>query len=336
MSQKILAVDDEPDILRITQYLLESWGYEVASASNGREAIEVARQEMPDLILMDVNMEEMNGLEACQHLKSDFSTSFIPVIMLTSQDEVSDKITGLEKGADDYVIKTVDPLELKARIEMVIRRTQEQSNANPLTKLPGNVVIERMVQQKLSSGEEFSVCYCDLDNFKAYNDKYGYEAGDRVLVHTADLLVNSVREKGNPGDFVGHIGGDDFVAVTDPSHEDAVCSTMIQNFDQSIADFYDQEDKGRKYIQVENRSGAMERFPIMSITVAVVNNVTERAGSSHEISERAAELKKYLKRFQGSNYLSERRSGPENEAGNKPAGASGDVLQPAQGLGNGR
>ena len=126
------------------------------------------------------------------------------------------------------------------------------------------------------------------------------------------------------------------MAVTDPSHEDAVCSTMIQNFDQSIADFYDQEDKARKYIHVENRSGAMERFPIMSITVAVVNNVTERAASSHEIAERAAELKKYLKRFQGSNYLSERRGDSEKAAGNKPAGASGDALQPAQRLGNGR
>ena len=126
------------------------------------------------------------------------------------------------------------------------------------------------------------------------------------------------------------------MAVTDPAHEDAVCSTMIQSFDQSIADFYDEEDKTRKCIQVENRSGTMERFPIMSITVAVVNNVTERAGSSHEIAERAAELKKYLKRFQGSNYLSERRGGSDDAAGNKPAGASGDVLQPAQGFGNGR
>jgi diguanylate cyclase (GGDEF)-like protein len=334
LSQKILAVDDEPDILRLTQYLLESWGYEVASASNGREAIEVARQEVPDLILMDVNMEEMNGLEACEHLKGDFSTSFIPVIMLTSQDQVNDKITGLGKGADDYVIKTVDPLELRARIEMVIRRTQEQSNANPLTKLPGNVVIERVVQQKLESGSEFSVCYCDLDNFKAYNDKYGYEAGDRVIVHTAELLMEAIREKGDPSDFVGHIGGDDFVAVTTPSNEDAICNTMMQNFDQSIAKFYDQKDKDRKYIEVENRTGALERFPIMSITIAVVNNVTDPAASSHAIAERAAELKKYLKRFQGSNYLSERRG--SLEAVKDKTGAAGNVVQAAQGLGNGR
>jgi diguanylate cyclase (GGDEF)-like protein len=335
LSHKILAVDDEPDILRLTQYLLESWGYQVASASNGREAIEVAKQEVPDLILMDVNMEEMNGLEACQQLKSDFSTSFIPVIMLTSQDQVNDKITGLEKGADDYVIKTVDPLELRARIEMVIRRTQEQSNANPLTKLPGNIVIERVVQQRLAAGGEFSVCYCDLDNFKAYNDKYGYESGDRVIVHTARLLIQSARENGHSNDFVGHIGGDDFVMVTTPTHEDAICSSMIKRFDETIPDFYDQEDRDRKHIEVENRSGSLERFPIMSITIAVVNNVTERVSSSHAIAERAAELKKYLKRFQGSNYLSERRGSPESH--NNPAEAApGKVLQTAQGLGHGR
>jgi diguanylate cyclase (GGDEF)-like protein len=334
LTHKILAVDDEPDILRLTQYLLESWGYEVASAENGREAIEVARQEIPDLILMDVNMEEMNGLEACEHLKSDFSTSFIPVIMLTSQDQVSDKITGLGKGADDYVIKTVDPLELKARIEMVIRRTQEQSSANPLTKLPGNIMIERVVQQRLAAGSEFSVCYCDLDNFKAYNDKYGYEAGDRVIVHTARLLIQSVREKGDPSDFVGHIGGDDFVIVTNQTREDGICSGMIKSFDETIPDFYDQQDKTRQHIEVENRSGSLERFPIMSITIAVVNNVTEKVRSSHAIAERAAELKKYLKRFQGSNYLSERRGAPEQP--NQKPGPSGNVLEAAQRLGHGR
>jgi diguanylate cyclase (GGDEF)-like protein len=333
LPQKILAVDDEPDILRLTQYLLESWGYEVASASNGREAIQVAREVAPDLILMDVNMEEMNGLEACEHLKSDYATSFIPVIMLTSQDQVNDKIKGLDRGADDYVIKTVDPLELRARIEMVIRRTQEQSAANPLTKLPGNIAIERVVKERLEAGATFSVCYCDLDNFKAYNDKYGYEAGDRVIAHTAQLLVQSIREKGHQGDFVGHIGGDDFVVVTTPDNEDAICSNIVKRFDETIPDFYDQEDLRKKHIEVENRTGTLERFPIMSITVAVVNNAAERIGSSHAIAERAAELKKYLKRFQGSNYLSERRS---SEAGNiEKTPATGNVLSAAQELGNG-
>lgn len=329
--QKILAVDDEPDILRLTQYLLESWGYEVATASNGREAIDVARIELPDLVLMDVNMEEMNGFEACEHLKSDYATSFIPVIMLTSQDQIHNKVIGLDKGADDYVIKTVDPLELKARIEMVIRRTQEQSNANPLTKLPGNVVIERVVRQRLTSGNLFAVCYADLDNFKAYNDKYGYEAGDRVIQHTARLLMQAVRQAGNPDDFVGHIGGDDFVLVTTPDRDDAICSEIVSVFDKTIPEFYDEEDRESQCIQVENRSGVMERFPIMSITIAVVSNVSDRFETSHVIAERAAELKKYLKRFQGSNYLSERRSHQQADAaGHAPP------VQATQGLGSGQ
>lgn len=313
MSQKILAVDDEPDILRLTQFLLESWGYEVAIAPNGEEAIRVAKAEAPDLILMDVNMEQMNGFEACERLKSDYMTAAIPVVMLTSQDQIQNKVEGLGKGADDYVIKTVDPLELKARIEMVIRRTQEQSAANPLTRLPGNTAIERVVQGHLQSGKTFSVCYCDLDNFKAYNDKYGYEAGDRVIVHTANLLIRASRDKGNAEDFVGHIGGDDFVVITTIDREDGICKDVINNFDETIPEFYPQADRTRKFIQVENRSGTLERFPIMSITIAVVNNAVEQFPSSHIIAERAAELKKYLKRFQGSNYLSERRGGQKTD-----------------------
>ncbi len=307
--QKILAVDDEPDILRLTQYLLESWGYEVSTASSGAEAVREAKSNPPDLILMDVNMQEMNGIEACEHLKSDFATSFIPVIMLTSQDQTKDKVSGLEKGADDYVIKTVDPLELRARIEMVIRRTQEQSSANPLSKLPGNVAIERMVTKRIGARRPFSVCYCDLDNFKAYNDKYSYQAGDRVIIHTARLLVDTAKRKGNPDDFVGHIGGDDFVLITTPEAEDGICAEIIGSFDSTIPDFYDREDRRQKGIEVESRSGAMERFPIMTITIAVVSTLGSGDESPLAIAERAAEVKKYLKRFMGSNYLSDRRAG---------------------------
>jgi diguanylate cyclase (GGDEF)-like protein len=319
LPQKILAVDDEPDILRLTQFLLQSWGYEVTTASSGKEAIERAHGETPDLILMDVNMEEMNGFEACEVMKNDFATSFIPIIMLTSQDQVQNKIKGLGKGADDYIIKTVDPLELQARIEMVIRRTQEQSGANPLTRLPGNLAIDREIKKRLSGGAEFSICYCDLDNFKAYNDKYGYEAGDRVISHTARILMNAVRESGASSDFLGHIGGDDFVVVTTPRHDTEICTSVVDRFDATISEFYDEDDRRRNGIQVENRSGRLENFPIMTITVAVITGSRSELESTHLIAERAAELKKYLKRFRGSNYLSERRRSGKPRADGMPA-----------------
>lgn len=315
MSQKILAVDDEPDILRLTQFLLESWGYEVSTASSGKEAVEQAQVIEPDLILMDVNMEEMNGFEACEKIKGDFATSFIPVIMLTSQDQVQNKVHGMGKGADDYVIKTVDPLELQARIEMVIRRTQEQSGANPLTRLPGNLALEREIKKRLDTGDAFSVCYCDLDNFKAYNDKYGYEAGDKVIFHTAQIIMNTVRGLSESDDFVGHIGGDDFVVLTTPERDNAIVKAIAAKFDETIVEFYDDEDLERKSIQIENRAGELERFPIMSITLAIISGSKEDFESTHVIAERAAELKKYLKKFQGSNFLSERRGLREEALG---------------------
>ena len=309
MSEKILVVDDEPDILRLTQFLLESWGYEVSTASSGAEAIEGARSQEPDLILMDVNMEEMDGFDACERIKNDFATSFIPVVMLTSQDQIQNKITGLGIGADDYVIKTVDPRELRARIEMVIRRTRERSGANPLTRLPGNLAIELEIKRRLKHGE-VSVCYGDLDNFKAYNDKYGYEAGDKVISHTAQVLMNAVREAGDSTDFLGHIGGDDFVILTTPAHDLETCRHAVEHFDATITNFYDRADLAGNGIQVENRSGLLENFPIMTITLAIVSGNADDFVTSHVIAERAAELKKYLKRFRGSNYLSERRAQP--------------------------
>ncbi len=308
LSTKILLVDDEPDILRLTQFLLESWGFEVITASSGVSAIAATKANSPGLILMDVNMEQMNGFEACAQLKNNFETSSIPIIMLTSQDQIHSKITGLDKGADDYVIKTVDPLELRARIEMVIRRTQEQSSISPLTRLPGNMIIDRVIKRHVEETQIFSVCYCDLDNFKAYNDKYGYQAGDQILVRTAEILMHSVRQEGNLQDFVGHIGGDDFVLVTTPDREDAICSDIIQRLDAMIPEFYNHKDRMQKCIQVTNREGRIQKFPLMTITIAVVNNIDQIFTSSLVIAERAAELKKYLKHFPGSNYLSERRS----------------------------
>lgn len=323
MSQRILAVDDEPDILRLTVFLLESWGYDVSTAANGRQALERARCDEPDLILMDVNMEEMNGFEACERIKADFSTSCIPVIMLTSQDQIQKKITGLGKGADDYVIKTVDPLELQARIEMVIRRTQEQSGANPLTRLPGNLVLDRQIRDRLERGDRFSVCYADLDNFKAYNDKYGFEAGDQVIVHSAQLLIGCVRELGGEDDFIGHIGGDDFVVITTPDRDEPLCQSVIDAFDGSIHDFYDVADLERGGIEVENRSGVLDTFPVMTITLAVLRGDQDDFQSTHLIAERAVELKKYLKKFPGSNFQRERRS--HRKGANAPGGSLDEV-----------
>jgi diguanylate cyclase (GGDEF)-like protein len=307
MQRRILLVDDEVDVLAWIGSLLESWGYQVQTSSDGFEAIQLARATKPDLILLDVGMDPMSGPEVCETLKQDYVTRSIPVILLTVHDQLRRKVEGLSRGADDYVVKTVDPLELQARIETVVRRTEEQSNANPLTKLPGNVAIDREVAKRWSSRERFSVCYCDIDNFKAYNDRCGYEAGDKIILHTAHILVDAVAGFGRADDFVGHIGGDDFVFLTIPVFQENICKEIIARFDETIPSFYNEEDRERGYFEIENRRGELETFPLMTITIAAINNVRKQFESPHIISERAAEIKKYLKQFEGSNYLSDRR-----------------------------
>ena len=316
MVEKILIVDDEVDGTELTRSLLLAWGYEVITASSGPEAIETTKSELPDLILMDVHLGDMDGPEVCQRLRDNFATRFIPIMMLTVDDQVRRKVEGLGKGADDYVQKTIDPEELKARVETLIRRTCEQANVNPLTKLPGNIVIEQLVRERLENGATFSVCYCDLDNFKAYNDRYGYAAGDRVLLHTSQLIVQTVNKMGGEQDFVGHIGGDDFVFVTTPDKEVELSHAIMAIFDASIAQFYAEEDRQNQGITLESHTGEPKRYPLMTITIAAVNNDEKEFESHRILAERAAEIKLYLKQSEGSNFLSDRR-GPEEKRRSK-------------------
>ncbi len=316
MADKVLIVDDDVDCLQLTGELLLEWDYRVITAASGAVAVEKAKRELPDLILMDVHLGDMTGPDVCQELRQHFATRFIPIIMLTVEDQVRRKIEGLAKGADDYVMKTIDPEELKARVETLIRRTSEQANVNPLTKLPGNLVIEQLVRERLENGVTFSVCYCDLDNFKAYNDRYGYAAGDRVLLHTSQLIVQTVNKMGGEQDFVGHIGGDDFVFVTTPDREAELSHAIMAIFDASIAQFYAEEDRQNQGITLESHSGEPKRYPLMTITIAAVNNDEKKFESHRILAERAAEIKRYLKQSEGSNFLSDRR-GPEEKRHSK-------------------
>ena len=256
---------------------------------------------------MDVHLGDMNGADVCEKLHEYFATRFIPIIMLTVDDQVGRKVEGLAKGAYDYVLKTIDPEELKARVETLIRRTWDQANVNPLTKLPGNLVIEDVVRERFQRGDTFSVCYCDLDNFKAFNDRYGYTAGDRVLLHTSRLIVQTVNKMGGAQDFVGHLGGDDFVFVTTPNKESVLSDAIMLSFDASIAQFYDEEDRQNQGITLDSRDGEAQHYPLMTITIAAVNNDKKKFESHRIIGERAAEIKLHLKRFEGSNFLSDRR-----------------------------
>ena len=216
MPESILVVDDDPDIARFVEVNLRSAGYEVSVASDGEEALEKAGSLRPDLVLLDVMMPRIDGFEVAHRLRRNPQTSNTSIIMLTAKALATDKVLGLTAGADDYIIKPFDPIELLARVKGTLRRAKEMRNLSPLTGLPGNIRIQEEIERMVREESPFAVLYADLDNFKAYNDQKGFVQGDGLIQATARILQDAVVEHAGADGFVGHVGGDDFVAVVPP------------------------------------------------------------------------------------------------------------------------
>jgi len=307
MGTKILIADDDPDIREILKITLSEGNYEIIEASNGQEALEIIRSKPLDLALLDYKMPLMDGRQVCNLVKKDLLLQHLPVIMVTGKGEVSDKISGIDAGADDYVVKPFEPKELLARIKMVLRRTQRDLEANPLTRLPGNVSILNELSNCVESKKSYAICYVDLDKFKAYNDKYGFECGDNVIRETARILLNAVKEYGSNDNFVGHIGGDDFVVVTTPSLADKICEKIIHDFDKISPTFYNEEDRTNGYIIGYDRQSKIHKIPLLSISIGVVSNEMRSITHVAQIGEIGAELKKLAKSMEKSNYVKDKR-----------------------------
>ncbi|MBI3929489.1 MAG: response regulator [Armatimonadetes bacterium] len=308
---KILVVDDDPVLLRMVKTFLESAPAEfsVLTADSGEKALQVARSEVPDLILLDLMMPGMDGIEVCERLRTSRLTYLIPVIMLTASASQVHRLDALRTGVDDYISKPFDPEELEARIEGLIRRIRLSRASNPLTGLPGNLTIEQEITRRIQRGEMLACCYIDIDNFKAFNDKYSFEKGDECIKLVSDLLIQTAEEIGQPEDFIGHIGGDDFIYMTSPERVDTVCPFIIEKFDKHAPGLYNEEDLERGYIEVENRQQQTQRFPIMTLSIGVTTNERRLLTSALQVAEIAAELKHAAKRAVGkSNYIIDRRS----------------------------
>ncbi|PIP21047.1 MAG: diguanylate cyclase response regulator [Candidatus Omnitrophica bacterium CG23_combo_of_CG06-09_8_20_14_all_40_11] len=304
---RILLVDDDPDILDVLQISLSEENYEILKAMDGEEAIRIIKSKPLDLVLLDYAMPKMNGRQVCIEVKKDILLRHLPIIMVTGKGEVSDKVGGIDAGADDYIVKPFEPKELLARIRMILRRTARDLEANPLTRLPGNISILNELASCLKSKALFAVCYLDIDKFKSYNDKYGFEHGDEVIRETARILIQSTQELGNPNDFVGHIGGDDFVIVTAPDVVDNLCKKIIADFEKTVPSFYNETDRKKGYIIGHDRQGREQKIPFLSISIGVVTNEFRKIGHVAQIGEIGAELKSYAKSLERSNYIKDKR-----------------------------
>lgn len=307
MAVKILIVDDDPDIRDILKLTLSEENYEVAEAGDGEEALKMINSKTPDLVLLDYKIPKLNGRQVCAEIKKDLLLRHLPVIMVTGKGDISDKVGGLDAGADDYIVKPFEPKELLARIRMVLRRTQIDLEANPLTHLPGNVSILNELSKRIDSQVPLAACYIDLDKFKSYNDKYGFEHGDEVIRETARMLIRTIQQCGNPTDFIGHIGGDDFVVITTPNVVDKVCDGLIAEFEKASPSFYNDEDRKKGFIIAKDRKGQEQKIALLSVSIGVVTNEFRKIDHMAQINEIGAELKHYAKSLERSNYVKDQR-----------------------------
>jgi len=307
MKEQILVVDDDPDILQFVRMNLELEGFEVVTANGGREALDKAHDRPPDLVLLDVMMPEMDGLTVLSKLRASSATANVPVIVLTAKALAEDRVKGLDLGADDYITKPFEVEELVARVRTVLRRAQQMRDLSPLTGLPGNFRIAGELEDRVGGSRLFSVVHADIDNFKAFNDHYGFMRGDLVIKYTAQAILDAAADCGDADAFVGHVGGDDFVAVIHPDHVEGFCESVLKHYDEGILDFYDTADALQGYIEVTDRRGERHAFPIASISMGVATNQRRAINSEWEASAVASEMKEYAKRRPGSTYEIDRR-----------------------------
>lgn len=305
--QKILIVDDDPDILDILRLTLEQEGFVVSEASDGEEALQKVSKEALDLVIVDYRMPKRDGIDVCSQIKKDILLRHMPVIMLTGLSELDYKLTGIDAGADDYIVKPFEPRELVARVKMILRRSTSDLDANPLTRLPGNVAILNEIESYIKMGRKFAVCYIDLNKFKSFNDRYGFERGDEAIRSTGRILIDAVAKEGNQNDFIGHIGGDDFILITTPDKVDTLCSRVIKEFDSTIPNLYDKGDRDKGFIVSKDRQGNTVELPLMSISIGVVTNEYNPITHFGQVGQIGAELKAYAKTLGSSTYVKNRR-----------------------------
>ena len=303
----ILIADDEPDLRDILRTVLESAGYTVIEAPDGEEALQLVRKQPPDLLILDYMMPRMTGPQVCAVLKEDMLLRHLPIIMLTGKSEVKDKIHGINAGADDYVIKPYDPTELLARVQMVLRRTSQELEANPLTRFPGNTSIQRELEIRIASKQPFAACYIDLDRFKAFNDHYGFTRGDEAIKATARMLLEVSHEFPSPQVFLGHIGGDDFIILAPIDIAEPLCASVVKKFDAMVPQLYDEADRKQGHIAHANRQGEIEKVPLLSVSIALVASTDHALEHPAQVAAIGAELKAYAKQIPNSLYVRNRR-----------------------------
>lgn len=286
---RILVVEDDFDISNMLRIYFSKQGYEVQVAPRGGEALDITRKQLPELIMLDIMLPDMNGYDVCRELRTTTRTSHIPIIFLTQKDERSDRIAGLELGADDYVTKPFDIEELKLRVANAITASKRQNQLDPKSGLPTGRLIEDHLRGLMRSDREWTYMDIKIRNFEAFAEVYGFVAGDEVVRFMSPLISEVVEETGTPDDYVGHPGRDNFVIVTHSSDAKKMRDRLVERFKEGIQQHYSFIDRERGYILVPDGLSGERKVDLMSLAIGSVSTKTHQFSDIREVTELAAD-----------------------------------------------
>lgn len=306
MVQEIYIIDDDDSSIVIFRELFKN-DPEFKFISVKTEQIDIALKNIPSLIVINEDAIDRDVIELCKKIRKDEDNTITPVIIVSSKSNREHRIDILQQSVELFIKKPVDEQYLYYTVKNLNRLLASNRRVSPLTGLPGNVQIHAELKKRILRREEFCVLYLDLDNFKAYNDVYGFLNGDQIIEFTADVIANLVHSDELDNSFVGHIGGDDFIAIVPGTHCDKVCQNIIAYFDSHVGKYFSEIDREKGYIEVENRKGIKEQFPLTSLSIGVVVADKGRFNNILEIGEVGAQVKHAAKSVMGSSYAIDRR-----------------------------
>lgn len=316
----ILVVEDDAQVARMLSATLEAEGYTSLVAGTGEEGVELAQREGPQLILLDLMLPGMDGFEVMHNLRANARTAHIPVMVVSARHDTADKVRAFESKVDDYLTKPFHGGELVARIRTQLRHVQDLQ-LSPLTGLPAGRRVECAIEDCFGRPNPWSILYIDLDNFKAFNDVYGFVHGNDLIRLLAHILDETVRQQTCPTDFLGHVGGDDFILTTTPEQVDTLCRRIIARWEVESVALYSPEDRQRGTLIAVDRRGQRQTYPLVSISIGVVTNELRPITTLAEVSRIAADVKRAAKGVPGNSWFIDRRK----HDGQHPA-APGETL----------
>ena len=286
---------------------LEAKGFPAVRVAEAAQIEAMALRALPAMVLVDGNGDIGGGLTLTQRLKADPYSAIVPIAFLEDA-HVEPRIhEAFKAGADEVLTPIFDPEEQRARLDVLLLRTERNVSVHPSTRLPGTNEIEREIKRRMDEGGLFAVCYADLDHFKEYNDRYSYNDGDRVILILSRILHDVVKGLCGSDGFVGHIGGDDFILVTPLPMTDTVCGEIVNVFDLLIPQQYSDADRRAGYFFGKDRRGQLHKVPFMTLSIGIVTNERRRFTHPAQVSELATEMKSYAKTLPGSVFVIDRR-----------------------------